>query len=131
MLTYDTNDLVALETSGVAINKNDNCDLDITCVSQNQLLEELIKLDNDEIAQYLTRGIERQKPRLFQKEYEKSFLTLARIVRDILSIPASGTGIKRLFNCACDICYYRYGQLKPSIICGLMLYQFTTNFDLR
>ena len=59
MLTYDTNDLVALETSGVAINKNNDCDLNTAYISQNQLLEELIKLDNDEIAQYLTRGIER------------------------------------------------------------------------
>ncbi|KAG0153440.1 hypothetical protein PDIDSM_5293 [Penicillium digitatum] len=89
------------------------------------------KPDDDEIARYLARGIERQKPRLFWKEYEKSFPTLARIARDILSIPASGAGVERLFNCARDICHYRRGQLKPSTIRGLMLHQFATNFDLR
>ncbi|KAJ5680367.1 hypothetical protein N7536_011506 [Penicillium majusculum] len=45
MLTYDTNDPAALETSGVAINKNDNYNLNTTCVSQNQLLEELTGLE--------------------------------------------------------------------------------------
>lgn len=131
MLTYDTNDPAALETSGVAIDENDDCDLDAACASQNQPLEELAKPDDDEIARYLARGIERQKPRLFWKEHEKSFPTLARMARDILSIPASGAGVERLFNCARDICYYRRGQLKPSTIRGLMLHQFATNFDLR
>ncbi|KAJ5695348.1 hypothetical protein N7536_005760 [Penicillium majusculum] len=55
MLTYDTNDLVVLETSRVAINKNDDYDLDTACVSQNQPLEELVKPDNDEIARYLAQ----------------------------------------------------------------------------
>ncbi|KAG0153767.1 hypothetical protein PDIDSM_2422 [Penicillium digitatum] len=131
MLTHDTNDPAVLETSGVAIDENDDCDLDAACASQNQPLEELTKPDDDEIARYLARGIERQKPRLFWKEYEKSFPTLARIARDILSIPASGAGVERLFNCARDICHYRRGQLKPSTIRGLMLHQFATNFDLR
>ncbi|KAG0155226.1 hypothetical protein PDIDSM_800 [Penicillium digitatum] len=86
------------ETSGVAIDENDDCDLDAACASQNQPLEELTKPDDDEIARYLARGIERQKPRLFWKEYEKSFPTLARIARDILSIPASGAGFATNFD---------------------------------
>ncbi|KAG0156602.1 hypothetical protein PDIDSM_3783 [Penicillium digitatum] len=98
-----------LETSGVAIDENDDCDLDAACASQNQPLEELTKPDDDEIARYLA----------------------PRIARDILSIPASGAGVERLFNCARDICHYRRGQLKPSTIRGLMLHQFATNFDLR
>ncbi|QQK45508.1 putative transposable element [Penicillium digitatum] len=73
MLTHDTNDPAVLETSGVAIDENDDCDLDAACASQNQPLEELTKPDDDEIARYLARGIERQKPRIFWKEYEKSF----------------------------------------------------------
>ncbi|KAI2734874.1 hypothetical protein DTO013E5_9593 [Penicillium roqueforti] len=131
MLTYNANDLAALETSGVAIDENDDCDLDAACASQNQPLEELAKPDDNEIARYLARGTERQKPRLFWKEHEQSFPTLARMARDILSIPASGAGVERLFNCARDICHYRRGQLKPSTIRGLMLHQFATNFDLR
>ncbi|KAG0160395.1 hypothetical protein PDIDSM_7923 [Penicillium digitatum] len=109
MLTHDTNDPAVLETSGVAIDENDDCDLDAACASQNQPLEELTKPDDDEIARYLA----------------------PRIARDILSIPASGAGVERLFNCARDICHYRRGQLKPSTIRGLMLHQFATNFDLR
>ena len=65
MLTYDTNDLAALETSGVAIDKNDNYDLNTAYVSQNQPLEELIKPDDNEIARYLAHRTKRQKPRLF------------------------------------------------------------------
>ena len=53
------------------------------------------------------------------------------MARDILSIPTNSTSIKQLFNCAYNIYYYHYSQLKPSTIRGLMLYQFTTNFNLR
>lgn len=65
MLTYNTNDLAVLETSRVAIDKNNDCDLDTAYTSQNQPLEELAKPDDNEITQYLTRGTKRQKPRLF------------------------------------------------------------------
>lgn len=54
---------------------------------------------------------------------------LAKISRDILSIPASGAGVERLFNCARDICHYRRGQLKPDT--GLMLHHFSSKFELK
>ncbi|CEJ58345.1 hypothetical protein PMG11_07004 [Penicillium brasilianum] len=94
-------------------------------------VEELSKSEDDEIARYLARGIERQKPRAFWKEHEHEFPILARMARDILSIPASGAGVKRLFNYARDICHYRRGQLKPSTIRELMLHQFATNFEVE
>ncbi|KAJ5863538.1 uncharacterized protein N7529_005454 [Penicillium soppii] len=106
-------------------------DLDAACASQNQPQDELSKPEDDEIARYLARGIEIQKPRAFWKDHELEFPILARIARDILSIPASGAGVERLFNCARDICHYRRGQLKPSTIRGLMLHQFATNFDVE
>jgi hypothetical protein len=56
---------------------------------------------------------------------------LARIARDVLSIPASGAGVERLFNCARDICHYRRGQLKPDTIKGLMLHHFSSKFKLK
>lgn len=56
---------------------------------------------------------------------------LTRIARDILSIPASGAGVERLFNCARDICYYRRGQLRPDTIKGLMLHHFSSKFELK
>ena len=56
---------------------------------------------------------------------------LTRIARDILSVPASGAGVERLFNCARDICHYRRGQLKPDTIKGLILYHFSSKFELK
>jgi hypothetical protein len=56
---------------------------------------------------------------------------LAKIAWDILSTPASGAGVERLFNCACDVCHYRRGQLKPDTIKGLMLHLFLSKFKLK
>ena len=56
---------------------------------------------------------------------------LASLARDILSIPASGAGVERLFNCARDICHYRRGQLKPETIRELMLQICSSNFELK
>ena len=50
---------------------------------------------------------------------------------DILSTPASGAGVEQLFNCACDVCHYYQGQLKPDTIRSLMLYQFASRFELE
>lgn len=76
-------------------------------------------------------GLSKGNPRVYWKEHEQEFPVLARIARDILSIPASGAGVERLFNCARDICYYRRGQLKPDTIKGLMLHHFSSKFDLK
>ena len=63
---------------------------------------------------YLVIGLEKSNPRIYWKEHEHEFPTLAKMTRDILSISASGAGIEHLFNCARDICYYHWGQLKLS-----------------
>lgn len=76
-------------------------------------------------------GLSKGNPRVYWKEHEQEFPVLARIARDILSIPASGAGVERLFNCARDICHYRRGQLKPDTIKGLMLHHFSSKFDLK
>jgi hAT family C-terminal dimerisation region len=69
--------------------------------------------------------------RAFWKEHEHEYPVLARLARDILSTPASGAGVERLFNCARDVCHYRRGQLKPSTIRSLMLHQFASKFELE
>jgi hypothetical protein len=104
---------------------------DAACAAQNQLQDEPLNPEADEITRYLARGIERQKPRAFWKEHEYKFPILARMARDILSIPASGAGVERLFNCARDICHYRRDQLKPSTIRRLMLHQFAIKFGVE
>lgn len=53
------------------------------------------------------------------------------MARDILLTPASSAGVKRLFNCARDVCHYRQGQLKPETIRDLMLHLFLLKFNLQ
>ncbi|KAJ5764738.1 hypothetical protein N7520_004297 [Penicillium odoratum] len=129
-LHHDSNNTVLQDTTKEALD-DDYGDLDAACASQSQPQHRLSKPEDDEIARYLARGIEGQKPRAFWKDHEHEFPILARIARDNLSIPASGAGVERLFNCARDMCHYRRGQLKPSTIRGLMLHQFATNFDVE
>lgn len=69
--------------------------------------------------------------RLFWKDHQREFPNLARIARDIMSIPATGAGVERLFNSARDICHYRRGSLNPETIRDIMLYMCTTRFDLK
>ncbi|KAJ5264723.1 hypothetical protein N7505_007516 [Penicillium chrysogenum] len=52
------------------------------------------------------------------------------MARDNLATPASGASVKRLFNCARDICHYRRGQLKPETIRSLILHLFASKFEL-
>ena len=76
-------------------------------------------------------GLTKGHPHLFWKEHEHEYPVLARIAWDILSTPASGAGVERLFNCACDVCHYHWGQLKPDTIKGLMLHLFSSKFELE
>ncbi|KAJ5764716.1 hypothetical protein N7520_004275 [Penicillium odoratum] len=85
----------------------------------------------DEVTRYLSKGLSKGNPRVYWKEHEQEFPVLARIARDILSIPASGAGVERLFKYARDICHYRRGQLRPDTIKGLMLHHFSSKFELK
>lgn len=70
-------------------------------------------------------------PRQFWKEHEAEFPTLARMARDIFSIPATGAGVERLFSSARDVCHYRRGRLNSSTIQDLMMYKCTTKFEME
>jgi hypothetical protein len=74
-------------------------------------------------------GLTKGNPRIFWKDHEQEYPVLARLARDILSIPASGAGVERLFNCARDICHYRRGQLKEDTIKDLMIHLCSTKFE--
>lgn len=76
-------------------------------------------------------GLTKGSPQLFWKEHQHEYPILARIAWDILSTPASGAGVERLFNCAWDICHYHRGQLKPDTIKDVMLHLFTSKFDFE
>lgn len=70
-------------------------------------------------------------PRVFWKEHEYEYPVLAKMARDILSIPASGAGVERLFNSARDVCHYRRGNLKAETIKELMLHLCSSKFELE
>jgi hypothetical protein len=70
-------------------------------------------------------------PLVFWKEHQNEYPILASLARDVLTTPASGSGVERLFNSARDICHYRRGSLKPQTIKELMLFMCTTKFDVE
>lgn len=69
--------------------------------------------------------------RVFQKENQAIFPALAKLARDVLSIPITGSGIKRLFNTARDVCHYHRGSLNATTIQELMLYRCSTQFEVE
>ena len=70
-------------------------------------------------------------PRQFWKDHEHEFPTLARIARDLFSIPATGAGVERLFNSARDTYHYRRGRLNSTTIQDLMMFTYTTRFKIE
>lgn len=63
--------------------------------------------------------------------HEADYPILTSLARDILITPASGSGVERLFNSAHDICYYRWGSLRPQTIQDLMIFMCTARFDIQ
>ncbi|KAJ5903877.1 hypothetical protein N7504_006260 [Penicillium tannophilum] len=55
-------------------------------------------------------------PRLYWREHKREFPVLSWLARDLLSVPATGAGVERLFNSARDICHYRRGSLHKVTI---------------
>jgi hypothetical protein len=53
------------------------------------------------------------------------------MARDVLSIPATGAGVERLFNSARDVCHYRRGSLNPTTIQDLMMFMCTSKFEME
>ena len=68
---------------------------------------------------------------MFWKDHQNELPILASLARDVLSTPASGAGVERLFNSARDICHFRRGSLKPKTIQDLMMMMCTTRFDIK
>ncbi|KAJ6125925.1 hypothetical protein N7471_010418 [Penicillium samsonianum] len=85
---------------------------------------------NNEVENYLESGTTSIDPCSFWKGHQHEFPMLASVARDVLSIPATGAGVERLFNSARDICHYRRGSLKPTTIRDLVMYMCATKFDL-
>jgi hAT family C-terminal dimerisation region len=62
-----------------------------------------------------------QDPLKMWKQIEHRYPTVALMAKDILSIPASGVGVERIFNTAGDTCHYRRNRLNPDTIEMIML----------
>jgi hypothetical protein len=71
------------------------------------------------------------EPLQFWREHQGRFPAIASLARDVLSFPAIGAGVERLFNTARDICHYRRGRMKPETIEELMLFLCVSRFDLE
>ncbi|KAJ5310934.1 pyridoxal phosphate-dependent transferase [Penicillium atrosanguineum] len=88
-------------------------------------------LDRDKLARYLQAGVIRTTPQAFWRDHQFKYPTLARVARDIFSIPATGAGVERLFNSARDICYYRRGRLNSTTIQDLIIFSCLTQFEIE
>lgn len=71
------------------------------------------------------------EPLSFWRENQSRFPAISTLARDVLAIPATGSGVERLFNTARDICHYRRGRMKSETIEELMLYLCTSRFELE
>lgn len=70
-------------------------------------------------------------PRVFWKENQYKYPILSATARDVLSIPATGAGVERLFNSARDVCHYRRGSLNATTIQDLMMFMCASKFDIE
>jgi hAT family dimerisation domain. len=68
---------------------------------------------------------------VFWRDHERELPTLARVARDIFSIPATGAGVERLFNSARDVCHYRRGSLNATTIQDIMMLRCISSFDFK
>jgi hypothetical protein len=76
-------------------------------------------------------GITDSEPLTFWRDQQGRFPAITLLARDILSIPATGAGVERLFNTARDICHHRRGRMKSETIQELMMYLCTSKFELE
>ncbi|CAG8428254.1 unnamed protein product [Penicillium salamii] len=75
--------------------------------------------------------ITNSEPLSFWKENKSRFPAIASLTQDYLAIPTTNTDVERLFNTARDIYHYRRDSLKSGTIEELMLYLYTSKFDLN
>jgi hypothetical protein len=85
----------------------------------------------DKATQYLDSDLVDADPLHFWQDNQSRYPTIALPARDILSIPATGAGVERLFNTARDVCHYQHGRLRSETVEEIMLYLCTTRFDLN
>jgi len=68
---------------------------------------------------------------LYWQQKESEFPRLSAMARDLLCIPATETGVERVFSAARDVCGYRRGQLSPNTIRAIMLVYYSRRYNSR
>jgi hypothetical protein len=71
------------------------------------------------------------EPLPFWRDNQARFPAIVSLARDVLSVPATGAGVERLFNTTRDLCHYRRGRMKSETVEELMMFLCTTRFDLE
>ncbi|CAG8305403.1 unnamed protein product [Penicillium salamii] len=64
-------------------------------------------------------------------EHQSRFPAIATLARDTLSFPATNARVKQLFNTAQDICHYRRKRIKSETIEDLMMFLYTSRFNIE
>ncbi|KAL2006857.1 hypothetical protein VTN00DRAFT_9525 [Thermoascus crustaceus] len=108
-------------------------EFDLACVRDESQQSQIPQpVQSDELTRYLdSNTVPNAQPRTWWKYHQDEFPRMARLARDVLSIPASGAGVERLFNSARDICHYRRGSLQPQTFSDLMMYMCTSRFEIH
>ncbi|KAI9037296.1 uncharacterized protein KD926_000658 [Aspergillus affinis] len=106
-------------TSNSQFSVGEISDGDILLISASSLRPQMTAYD--ELSQYLESSMQVVNPRTYWKDHQHEFPILASLARDILTTPASGSCVERLFNSARNICHYRRDSLKPETIRDLMI----------
>ncbi|KAJ5963084.1 hypothetical protein N7481_013389 [Penicillium waksmanii] len=118
---------------GASLTRTATDEFNLACVrDESQQPQILQRVHSDELTRYLDNNkVPNSQPRTWWKYHQDEFPGMARLARDVLSIPASGACVGRLFNSARDICHYRRGSLRHLIISDLMMYMCTSWFEIH
>jgi len=90
--------------------------------------------DIPEIQRYLASSLailDGQCPLSWWKVHATEYPTLARMGRDILSIPLTSVAVERVFSAACDILPYRRNRIGHEMITALMLTKSWDSIDAK
>ncbi|KAJ5481400.1 hypothetical protein N7475_000212 [Penicillium sp. IBT 31633x] len=79
----------------------------------------------DEVDQYLREGAVNISPSAYWKDHQRKWPVLTRLARDLLSIPATGSGAERLFTVAQNIYHTRGGSLDEPTMRDLVMYAYS------
>ncbi|KAL8975777.1 MAG: hypothetical protein Q9205_008085, partial [Flavoplaca limonia] len=99
-------------------------------ISHNLVRQDLPEDNSSEVLHYLYNPYEPGHPDILAicERIKAKYPALARMARNMLTIPIAGVGVERLFNMARDIIYYRRNRFRPQTIENIMILKRTQWF---